>query len=200
MISTIFALSYYDSKKYIQTIKKTTIKKGINKKAVEWVQEIFLPFIRDNPEKKEEFAQFLLRSCMMTPQSDLFLLWLMKYGIKQHHHFLGNNPEILRKSWLYFDMLEFLYSEANLCEKYGINQNTDENLALIHLCSQIILGKDSKVKKEFLMDILSNYLYLFFFSAFIFLFGIKNHGFKHRNQSGQYRLSTQATRKMLCLW
>ncbi|MBA7567041.1 hypothetical protein ES708_08741 [subsurface metagenome] len=65
MISTIWALTLGDSKKYTQILNKISVKRSINKKAKRWIREIFLPYIEKNPRNKDSFAQFLLKACII---------------------------------------------------------------------------------------------------------------------------------------
>ena len=130
------------------------------------IRKIFLPYIEDNPKNKDDFAQFVLKACIMIEQRDvfyikkifnLFLLWLMKFGIKRYFEFFDYNQEISKKSWLYFEMLELLFTESDLCQNYGINPHKDKDLLLIHLCSRFVIGKESQANRDFLTNINPNY-------------------------------------------
>ena len=81
----------------------------------------------------------------------------MKYGIKQYTQFFDFDVKILKKSWLFFEMLELLFTESDLCQKYGIPPYKDRDLLLIHLCSRFVVGKDSQADREFLIGIIPNY-------------------------------------------
>ncbi len=167
MISTIWALILYDSKKYTQILNKISVKRGINKKAIGWIQDILLPYVKNNRENKDNFAQFLLKASIMINQSDvftvnnffdMFLLWLMKFGVDRHTQFNNTDEGSRQKSWLFFEMLELFYTQSDLCHNYGINPRKDSDLLLIHLCSRFLLGKESKVSREFMIGINPNNL------------------------------------------
>ncbi|MBA7567040.1 hypothetical protein ES708_08740 [subsurface metagenome] len=81
----------------------------------------------------------------------------MKFGTLRYLQFFDFNVEILKKSWLYFEMLELFYTESDLCQNYGIYPHVDRDLLLIHLCSRFVVGKDSQANREFLIDIIPNY-------------------------------------------
>ncbi|QEE16301.1 hypothetical protein DSAG12_02131 [Promethearchaeum syntrophicum] len=150
MISTIWALTYKNSKQYRQILKAIIPKKRINKEARKWIETVFLPYIETNSEKKEIFGSFLAIITTIINQSnmfDLLLLWLINFGITKYRHFFKPYGGILHKSWLFYELLEFLYTESSLCRKFGIIPHNDHYLFLIHLCNQYILKKDSKIKE-----------------------------------------------------
>lgn len=166
IISTIWAITYDNSGEYPQILKKMSVIRSVNIKAVRWIDSVFLPYIKANPEKKEDFGRFLVRACMIITQNDLlefygffdvFVLWLMKFGIERYTQFIDTDVGIIQKSWLYFEMLELFYGESILCQQYGIDQLHDESLPLIHLCNRVVLGKNSKVTREFWIGIVPNY-------------------------------------------
>ena len=162
MIATIWALSITDSQEYIQILKKIPFNKNINIEVIKWIEQVLVHFNQSKSNVRKFFGQFLLTSCLIVNESnlfafhdffDLYLLWFMVNGCTIYHQFFISEW----KCWLFFEMLEFFYNEKTLCQKFGINKHNDKYLALIHLCTQFIVEKESKVDRKLLTKIYPNY-------------------------------------------
>jgi hypothetical protein len=162
MISTIWALTLNSFQDYIQTLNKIPTQKDIIIKSIQWLENIFMPFIASDSKSKKEIAHLLLTSCTIINKDDLivfhdfwdlFLLWFIEKGIKKYSQFFNSDW----KFWLFFEMLEFFYNEKDLCQKFGINNHGDEFLPLIHLCSRFVVDKESDIDKKQMNTVVPNY-------------------------------------------
>jgi hypothetical protein len=184
-ISTIWAIwaRPFDNRKYLKLLKKIPVEIDLTKKALQWIEERLIPATESDPELYRDFGKFLEVSCKWINQNhllvsngflDVYLLWLMKSGVDVCNRYsddrIGKNENL----WVFFELLEYYFSESDLCQKYGLNNGQNNpSLALIHLCSRAILDKSSEVEIELLTGMLPNYVQMenalrnFKFSHFI---------------------------------
>jgi hypothetical protein len=173
LISTLWALTATRNgylKEYTELLTNRKLDLGISYEIVYWIQNKFLEYIEEYPQM-DYFADFLIQSYRMILDfkpfskykiNDIFLLWLREIGIVEFMEFLQIGNRILRKSWIYYNILHYLYKNENKMGKvYGVDTEKaqkDESLLLLFLFSCTILGKKSKFDMEFFEKSIPNYL------------------------------------------
>jgi hypothetical protein len=150
LISTMWALTQSDSSGYIKKLKEITPKRNITKKTIDWIIKGLLPYLGDSSTRKEEFAEFLIKSCIIIEKSkifnqneffDIFLIWLMEYGKKNHFYI----EPVRAKFWLYYELLKIYYFDTSLYKKYDFIPKFDPSYPLIHLCCRYFLEIDINI-------------------------------------------------------
>jgi hypothetical protein len=173
LISTLWALTVNRegyNREYVELITNRKLDFGISYETVDWIQNKFLGYFEEY-QKMDDFAGFLMESYkiviefepfMRYKMNDMYLLWLKEISIVEFMEIFQIENRILRKSWVYYKLLYYLYKNGDLLSQgYGIKTDKaqkDETLLLLFLFSCTILDKKSSLAWNFFEKSMPNYL------------------------------------------
>nr|WP_147664656.1 hypothetical protein [Candidatus Prometheoarchaeum syntrophicum]QEE17771.1 hypothetical protein DSAG12_03609 [Candidatus Prometheoarchaeum syntrophicum] len=173
-LSTIWALTTGRTgfeNEFFDRMKRTYENLGLTNDVINWIRSTLRENMEEYPNfHMDHFADFFIQAYRMVLDFEpfekyrinaLFLLWIMHNGMFEFREFLQIGNRILRKLWIYYNLLHYLFKNEDFCQVYGIDTEKaqkDESILNLYLFSYVVLDKKSSTTREFFEKIMPDYL------------------------------------------